>query len=141
MNYWSESAASPDGCVTLTVRSDLISSSNISVCGVRVRVCGVGLGSVVYHDEVADQQDGHQDGHHQVVQQREGPPGDVVQRCSLLLQPRVKVSSSSRAPPQQHHFTLLVTCTSAPLSSRYCTTLSFPRRHAAMRGVSPLSWS
>lgn len=53
---------------------------------------------VMYHDEVANQEDGHEDGHHQVVQQWEGPPGDVVQSCSLFLQPRVRVSRSSGHP-------------------------------------------
>lgn len=37
------------------------------------------------HDEVSEQQDGHQDGDHQIIQQRERPLGGVVETRPLFL--------------------------------------------------------
>lgn len=96
-----------------------------------------------YHQEVAEQQDRHQDGDHQVVQQRERPPGHIVETSPLLLKHTVTLVTSTHTSNMTSaaNSTLLVTWTSALLSSRYCTTCRFPWRQAAMRGVSPLSSS
>lgn len=51
-----------------------------------------------YHDEVANQQDGHEDGHHQVVEQGEGSSGNVVESCPLLLQQGQSYSRNRSRP-------------------------------------------
>ena len=39
-----------------------------------------------YQYKVPNQQDGHEDGNHQVVQEGEGPSGSVVETCSVFLE-------------------------------------------------------